>query len=53
MTRTSAGCSVPSRHGNAVVQAPLIDANVRPAGAGSFTVTLSATEGPSFVMVSV
>jgi hypothetical protein len=44
MTRTSAGAACRADT-NAVVQAPLIDANVRPAGAGSFTVTLSATEG--------
>jgi len=53
MTRASAGSIEPSTHGNAVVQAPLVETKVRPAGVGSVTVTLSATDGPSLVMVSV
>ena len=38
MVRTSLGSIVPSAHGNAVVQAPAFETNVRPAGVASFTV---------------
>src|ERR1051325_1514580 len=47
------GVSVPRAQGNAVVQPPLFDENVVPAGAGSLTVTLAASEGPLFVTVMV
>src|SRR5437762_3539154 len=38
--------SVPRLHGNAVVQAPLFETNVRPAGVGSVTTTFAALAGP-------
>src|SRR5262249_33677730 len=40
------GASVPSAHGKAVVQAPLLDTKVRPAGVGAFTTTLVAAGAP-------
>src|SRR6266498_2201572 len=47
------GVSVPRAQGNDVVQAPLLPAKVVPAGVGSSTVTLAASEGPLFVTVIV
>src|SRR4029079_11710231 len=47
------GVSVPRAQGKAVVQPPLFEAQVVPAGAGSLTVTLAASEGPLFVTVMV
>src|ERR1051325_4189862 len=47
------GVSVPRAQGNAVVQPPLLEEKVVPAGAGSLTVTLAASEGPLFVTVMV
>src|SRR6266545_2856477 len=38
-----------SVHGNAVVQAPLLETNVKPAGVASLTTTVVAFEGPLFV----
>ena len=38
--------TVPSAHGNAVVQSPVLPTNVRPAGVGSDTVTPGASLGP-------
>jgi hypothetical protein len=43
------GTSVPSEHGKGVVQAPLLETNVSPAGVGSLTETLCASDGPAFV----
>jgi len=42
-----------SVHGNAVVQAPLFETNVKPAGVESLTTTVVAFEGPLFVTVIV
>src|ERR1043165_2034369 len=47
------GMSVPRAQGKADVQPPLFEAQVVPAGAGSLTVTLVASEGPLFVTVIV
>jgi hypothetical protein len=44
---------VPRLQGNGVVQAPLFETNVVPAGAGSLTLTLPADAGPPFVTVMV
>ena len=33
--------------GNGVVQAPLFETNVRPAGVGSLTITFAAADGPA------
>src|SRR5262245_14640774 len=45
--------SGPRVHGKAVVQAPLLDTNVSPAGGGSVTVAPATSDGPLFVTVSV
>jgi hypothetical protein len=46
------GASVPRVQGNAVVQSPVLETKVNPAGVGSVTLTLVALLGPSLVMVS-
>ena len=53
ITADAPDASVPSAHGNAVVQAPEFATNERPAGAGSATETPVAAEGPLFTTVSV
>src|SRR5262249_3195531 len=42
---------VPSEHGKPPLRAPLADMQVSPAGAGSLSVTLAASDGPAFVTV--
>src|SRR3954454_8228645 len=44
---------VPSAQGYAVVQPPLLETRVSPAGVGSATVTLDAADGPLLVTVTV
>jgi hypothetical protein len=44
---------VPRLQGNAVVQAPVFETNVRPAGVGSLTTTLPAEAGPLLTTVIV
>jgi hypothetical protein len=46
--RESPGASVPSAHGKAVTQAPLVLLKIRPGGVGSPTSTLVAVDGPAF-----
>src|ERR1051325_1506628 len=41
------------RHGNAVVQAPELETNVRPAGVGSLTTTFAALFGPALATTIV
>ena len=53
MVLTAPAASVPSAHGEAVVQAPAFDTNVRPGGVGSVTVTATASDGPAFVTTVV
>src|SRR5262245_62205318 len=53
MMRVAPAASVPSAHGNAVVQSPAFDTNVSPAGAGSSTTTAGAVDGPTFVTAIV
>src|SRR5262245_27526720 len=43
----------PSAHGNAVVQAPLLERSVSVAGTESLTVTPDASDGPALVTVMV
>ena len=45
--------TVPSAHGNAVTQSPVLDTKVSPAGVTSVTTTVSAVDGPAFVTVIV
>jgi hypothetical protein len=47
------GVIVPRAHGNALVQAPVFEEKLVPAGVGSATETAAASEGPLFVMVIV
>ena len=49
--RLSPAGSVPSTHGNGVVQAPVLLTNVSPAGVGSVTVTAVASSVPLLVVV--
>src|SRR5262249_34758166 len=42
---------VPSEHGNPPLHAPLAETNVSPAGGGSVTGTLNASDGPAVVTV--
>jgi hypothetical protein len=44
---------VPRLQGNALVQAPVFETNVRPVGVGSLTTTLPAEAGPLFTTVIV
>jgi hypothetical protein len=53
IVRVPPGATVPSAHGNAVVQSPLVLTNVRPVGVGSDTETPVALDGPLFVSVMV
>ena len=53
ITRVAAGASVPSAQGNAVVQSPLFETNVSPAGVGSETTTSRASDGPLLTTVTV
>ena len=53
MVRDWPDASVPSAHGNGVVQSPLFDTKVVPAGVASATETATASEGPLLVMTSV
>jgi hypothetical protein len=53
IVRVSPGARVPSAQGNAVVQSPLVEANVSPLGVAFATLTASASDGPLLVMVSV
>ena len=53
MVRVAPTASVPRAQGYAVVQAPLVETNVRPVGVGLFTVVSAATEGPRFVTTVV
>src|SRR5206468_2581775 len=53
MTACWPGARVPRLHGNAVVQAPALETNVRPAGAGSSTWTPVAVSGPRLATVRV
>ncbi len=48
-----AAVRVPREQGKAVVHAPLLETNVRPAGVESLTCTPVASEGPLFVTVMV
>ena len=52
MVRVVPGAIVPRSQGKAVVQSPLVDTNVNPAGVGSSTVTPVATEGPALATVT-
>ena len=45
--------TVPSAQGNGVVQSPLFDTNVSPAGIGSSTTTAAASLGPALAIASV
>ncbi len=45
--------SGPSAQGNALVQAPLVETKLSPAGVGSATETLAASLGPLLVTVIV
>ena len=53
ITRLAPAGTVPRLHGKAVVQAPALDTNVRPAGVTSATDTPAASLGPPFVTVIV
>src|SRR5215475_15170325 len=53
MVALCVGPSVPSMHGYAVVQAPLLDMNTSPGGVGSVTTTLAAADGPKFFTTTV
>ena len=46
------GAIVPRSQGKAVVQSPLVDTNVNPAGVGSSTLTPVAAEGPALATVT-
>ena len=45
--------TVPSAHGKAVMQSPVLDTKVSPAGVTSATTTFAALDGPVFVTVIV
>ena len=51
MVRVVPGAIVPRSQGKAVVQSPLVDTKVSPAGVGSWTMTPVATEGPALATV--
>src|SRR5215475_10547057 len=53
MVALCVGPSVPSMHGYAVVQAPLLDMKINPGGVGSVTTTLAAADGPRFFTTTV
>src|SRR5262245_2673399 len=53
MVRLVPAVTVPRLQGNAVVQSPVFETKVRPAGVGSVTVTAAAFEGPLFVTTMV
>ena len=52
MVRVWPEASVPRLQGNAVVQSPVFETNVRPAGVESVIVTACAAAGPAFATVS-
>lgn len=47
------GAITPRSQGNAVVQSPVLETKLKPAGVGSSTETLAAFEGPRFLTVIV
>lgn len=49
MAAVEPAVNVPIEHGNGVVQAPVLETNVVPAGVVSLTVTPVASDGPLFV----
>jgi hypothetical protein len=53
MVRVVPGAIVPRLQGKAVVQSPLVDTHVNPAGVGSSTLTPVATDGPALATVTV
>ena len=53
IVRVAPAGTTPSVHGKAVVQAPVFDTQVSPAGVGSRTTTPAASDGPVLVTVIV
>jgi hypothetical protein len=53
MTLVEFGARMPKLHGKALVQSPVFETNVKPAGVGSFNSTLAALLGPAFLSVTV
>ncbi len=53
IVRVAPAVTVPTAQGNAVLQAPLFEMKVSPAGVGSATETAAASLGPLLVTVRV
>ena len=53
IVRVAPAGTTPSAQGKAVVQSPVFDTHVRPAGVGSLTTTPAASDGPVLVTVIV
>ncbi len=53
MVRVCPDGTVPSAHGNGVLQAPVVETKLRPVGVTSATETPAASEGPLLVTVIV